>query len=52
MEVDMHLDDWEDVLKDFLDFKGQAIGQKAMQHARLQTIIMCVLIVFCAMTYL
>jgi hypothetical protein len=52
MEVDVHLDDWEDVPEDSLDAKGQATGQKAMQRARLQTIIMCVLVFFCAVTYL
>jgi hypothetical protein len=42
MEEDARLDDWADVPKDSLDSEGQTIGQKAMQHARLQMIITCI----------
>jgi hypothetical protein len=46
MEVDAHLDDWVDIPENSLDAEGQTIGQKAILHARLQTIITCVLAVF------
>jgi hypothetical protein len=39
MDVDPCLDDWEDVFDEDLGFEGQTVGQKVMQHARLQTII-------------
>ena len=51
MEVDAHLDNWVDIPEDSLDAEGQTIGQKAMEHARLQMIITCILGFFCAVIY-
>jgi hypothetical protein len=42
MEEDPRLDDWVEVPEDYLDSEGQTTDQKAMQHARLQTIIACI----------
>ena len=47
MEEDMHQDNWVDIPKDSLDSEGQ----KGLQHERLQTIITCVLVFFCAVMY-
>jgi hypothetical protein len=44
MDVDPHLDEWEDVFEDYLGAEGQKVGQKVMRDAELQNIITCVLI--------
>ena len=46
MNVDSHLDDWEDIVEEDLGAEGQMVGQRVMQHARLQAIITCVLTFF------
>ncbi len=46
MDVDSHLDDWEDIVEEDLGAEGQMVGQRVMQHARLQAIITCVLTFF------
>jgi len=46
MDVDSHLDDWEDVFEGDLGAEGQTVGQRVTQHARLQAIITCVLSFF------
>jgi len=46
MDVDSHLDDWEDIVEEDLGAEGQTVGQRVTQHARLQAIITCVLSYF------
>ena len=46
MDVGPDMGEWEDIFKEDPSVEGQAIGQGLMQHARLQTIIMCVFIFF------
>ena len=46
MDVDSHLDDWEDVVEEDLGAEGQTVGQRVTQHARMQAIITCVLSFF------
>jgi hypothetical protein len=46
MDVDSHLDDWEDVFEEDLGAEGQTVGQGETQNARLRAIITCVLSVF------
>ena len=48
MEVDEYPGDWEDMPENFLGLEGQTISQKAMQRARLQTIIAYVVFLCCA----
>ena len=52
IDVDPQLDKWEDVFEEGLGAKGQTVGQKIMQHAELQSIITCVLILLPPITYL
>jgi hypothetical protein len=44
MDVDPHLDEWEDVFEEDLGAEGQTVGQKVMRLTELQSIIICVLI--------
>ena len=46
MDVDSHLDDWEDVFEEDLGAEGQTVGQGETQNARLRAIITCVLSFF------
>ena len=39
MDVDPHLDEWEDVFEEELGAEGQTVGQNVMRHAELQSII-------------
>lgn len=50
MNVDPHLEEWEDVVEEDLDAEGQTVGQMMMQRARLQTIITCVFISFLSLS--
>ena len=43
MDIDPHLDEWEDVFEEDLAPEGQTVGQKVLRHAELQNIIMCVI---------
>ncbi len=52
MDVDSHLDDWEDIVEEDLGAEGQTVGQRVTQHARLQAIIMCILTFFPTTMYL
>ncbi len=52
MDIDPQLDEWEDVFEEGLGAKGQTVGQKIMQHAELQSIITCVLILSPPVMYL
>ena len=52
MDVDSHLDDWEDVFEEDLGAEGQTVGQRVTQYARLQAIITCVLSFFPFYMYL
>lgn len=42
MDVDPHLDEWEDVFEEDLGAEGQTAGQRVMRNAELQSIIACV----------
>jgi hypothetical protein len=46
MDVDSHLDDWDDVVEEDLGAEGQTVGQRVTQYARLQAIITCILSIF------
>jgi len=52
IDVDSHLDDWEDIVEEDLGAEGQTVGQRVTQHARLQAIIMCILTFFPTTMYL
>jgi hypothetical protein len=51
MDVDAHLDEWEDIFEEDSGIEGQSIGQTLVQQARLQTIITCSCLLFPTISY-